>query len=524
MAMMAPRAPSSPNVKTTAMTTDGSRHRPHCRRRRISGDRMKARREAMTSGSRIGLPTYKKAMMRVEVNSPNANELRRRGSIRPDLISGLLTRSSIPSHAHGRSGTAALHGTGRALRNASAAPWVRARLGRGQPSSPSLLLWQRGLGPLSEPGSFLDDGDGAGPTGRGGFDFDREAGNQEAVRRQQLEVVQFLDVTVADFAARLVAFPDQFGVLALGEFLSRVHEGGVPRPSVGARDLDAARGQVERCLATHAAAARYIIGLTVASSCRGVDDDDIEWAQLMANARKFGFDIGGGGNITVAEVAEVEFHARLEAPFQRHLIDGDGAFAVVHGGGEVPGRVEVRAIVGGDVDSFHRPTLAVRQVGWAETWKEAANLRCTLPMIEVGNLRLGTRRVGGDIALQGHRNVDDASGHRFLLKIDCRGMFVRRRVFVDEIMAGEAGNTGPAAEPRSDGSIRKTDANSRPCAGGTAGKRPARALGAQWRKSRSGHHRRFCPSRMALAWGLFGTACVAEPVAWGCRLRLLRCR
>src|SRR5262245_34209759 len=179
MAMMAPRAPSSPNVKTTAMTTDGSRHRPHCRRRRISGDRMKARREAMTSGSRIGLPTYKKAMMSVEVNSPNANELRRRGSIRPDLISGLLTRSSIPSHAHGRSGTAALHGTGRALKNASAAPWFRVRLGRGQP-------W--GLGPLSEPGSFLDDGDGAGPTGGGGFDFGREGGNQEAVRLQQPEV------------------------------------------------------------------------------------------------------------------------------------------------------------------------------------------------------------------------------------------------------------------------------------------------------------------------------------------------
>jgi len=52
-------------------------------------------------------------------------------------------------------------------------------------------------------------------------------------------------------------------------------------------------------------------------------------------------------------------------------------------------------------------------------------------------------------------------------------MFVRSRVFVDKIMAGEAGNTGSAAEPRSDGSIRKTDANSRPCAGGTAGKRPA---------------------------------------------------
>src|SRR5262245_51849128 len=60
--------------------------------------------------------------------------------------------------------------------------------------------------------SRLDNGDGTGPAGGGGFDFDGEAGDHEPVRRQDLEVVQLLDVAVANLAAGLVAFPDQLRV------------------------------------------------------------------------------------------------------------------------------------------------------------------------------------------------------------------------------------------------------------------------------------------------------------------------
>ena len=54
----------------------------------------------------------------------------------------------------------------------------------------------------------------------------------------------------------------------------------------------------------------------------------------------------GGRDIAVGEVAEVELDAGLQAPFERHLVDGDRALAAVHGRGEVPGRVEMRAVVG----------------------------------------------------------------------------------------------------------------------------------------------------------------------------------
>src|SRR5258706_6962879 len=68
---------------------------------------------------------------------------------------------------------------------------------------------QRGLTPAL---LALEDGDGAGPAGRSAADLDREAADREAVARQRLEVVQLLEVAVADLAAGLVAFPDQAGV------------------------------------------------------------------------------------------------------------------------------------------------------------------------------------------------------------------------------------------------------------------------------------------------------------------------
>ena len=50
-------------------------------------------------------------------------------------------------------------------------------------------------------------------------------------------------------------------------------------------------------------------------------------------------------DVAVLLGAEVELDAGLEAPFQRHLVDGDGPLALVHRRMEVIGRVEMRAVV-----------------------------------------------------------------------------------------------------------------------------------------------------------------------------------
>ena len=220
------------------------------------------------------------------------------------------------------------------------------------------------------------------------------------VRRQRLEVVQLLDVAVADLAARLVALPDQLGIPGLGVFLGRVDERRVPRPGVGAGDLHAARGEIERRLAAHAAASRHVVGLAVARAGRCVDHHDLERLQRVADALQLRLHVGGGGDVAVREVAEVELHARLEAPLQRHLVDGDGALAAVHGGGEVPGRIEVRAVVGGDIDALHGPALAVRQLGRRQAGEERAHLRRALLVVDVGDLGLVAGRVRRDVALQ----------------------------------------------------------------------------------------------------------------------------
>ena len=80
----------------------------------------------------------------------------------------------------------------------------------------------------------------------------------------------------------------------------------------------------------------------------------------MADALQLVLDLLGGDDVAVRQVAEVELHAGLEAPVERHLVDGDGALALVHRRMEMIGRVEMRAVVGREVDVLDRPALAVR--------------------------------------------------------------------------------------------------------------------------------------------------------------------
>src|SRR5512139_1663170 len=56
--------------------------------------------------------------------------------------------------------------------------------------------------------SVLEDRDRARPAGRRAADLVREAGDGEAVAGQRFEIVQLLEMAVADVPAGLVAFPD----------------------------------------------------------------------------------------------------------------------------------------------------------------------------------------------------------------------------------------------------------------------------------------------------------------------------
>src|SRR6185369_15950144 len=97
-------------------------------------------------------------------------------------------------------------------------------------SSSSSSSWARSWASGAE---LVEYCHGARPTRRGAADLDREAGDGEAIARQRLEIVQLLEVAIADVAAGFVAFPDQAGVAALFIPLGSVHERRVPAPGIG---------------------------------------------------------------------------------------------------------------------------------------------------------------------------------------------------------------------------------------------------------------------------------------------------
>ena len=61
--------------------------------------------------------------------------------------------------------------------------------------------------------------------------------------------------------------------------------------------------------------------------------------------------------------------------------------------------------------STAQPSPSGRSAG-REAGEEGAHLRRALLVVDVGDLRLVPGRVGGDVALQRHGDVDDAAGQR----------------------------------------------------------------------------------------------------------------
>src|SRR6185312_16630118 len=120
------------------------------------------------------------------------------------------------------------------------------------------------------------------------------------------EIVQLLEMAIADLAPRLVTFPDKSGIAARGIFVLGVDEGRVPAPGIGAGEAHAALQKIERRIAAHAAAGGDVIRLAIGRAGAGIDDDDLERLQLMADARELVLDIRIGDNIAVGKIPEIE--------------------------------------------------------------------------------------------------------------------------------------------------------------------------------------------------------------------------
>src|SRR5882757_3154324 len=139
----------------------------------------------------------------------------------------------------------------------------------------------------------VDNGHRPRPARGSALDLYRKARHHETGRRQLLEIVKFLDVTIADVTAGLVAFPDQAGILRFGIFLRGVDERCVPAPAVDAGQPHAAFEQIHRRLIAHAAAGGDVILAAIFGAGAGVDHDDLERRQRVADTPEFGFDVLG---------------------------------------------------------------------------------------------------------------------------------------------------------------------------------------------------------------------------------------
>jgi hypothetical protein len=123
------------------------------------------------------------------------------------------------------------------------------------------------------------------------------------------------------------------------------------------------------------------------------------------------FDLGCAHHVPVRQRAEIELDARPVAPVEWNFVDGGGGLAVIHGRGKVPGRVEMGAVVGRQVDPPDRPALALRQVLAREPRKVSLQQRDHVPMGVISNGRSASRRVRLHVIFEWNREIDDARAH-----------------------------------------------------------------------------------------------------------------
>ena len=174
--------------------------------------------------------------------------------------------------------------------------------------------------------------------------------------------------------------------------------------------LHAAPGQIERRLASHAAAPPDEIVVTIAGAGRGVDEHDVERLKGMADTLELSLDVGRRTDVTVGLVAEVELHAASETPFERHFVDRPGALAAVHRRVIVPRRVKMRAGMGGDLAPLARAALAFELLVDRHAGHLLEFLR---PLVVTHIFDLGQKRrwIGSDTGFQRDGKVNETTGH-----------------------------------------------------------------------------------------------------------------
>src|SRR5215471_10985449 len=127
-----------------------------------------------------------------------------------------------------------------------------------------------------------------------------------------------------------MSLPNDARVLGFGKALCHIFEGCIPTPRIDARQPDSTFQQIQSRFSPHSDAYIDIVRESVARSRTGVDEDDIERLQRVVNALQLSLNVPGRHHVAVRKMTKVQFHASLEAPFKRYLIDSDCTLAAVH--------------------------------------------------------------------------------------------------------------------------------------------------------------------------------------------------
>jgi hypothetical protein len=93
-----------------------------------------------------------------------------------------------------------------------------------------------------------------------------------------------------------------------------MNEWRIPVPVIDADEPHAALQQIHGRLIAHAAAGIDVILPAVFDPGAGIDHDDPQRRKRVADASERVFDIG--------QMAKVQLYPGLQAPLQRHLVDG----------------------------------------------------------------------------------------------------------------------------------------------------------------------------------------------------------
>lgn len=110
--------------------------------------------------------------------------------------------------------------------------------------------------------------------------------------------------------------------------------------------------------------------------------------------------------MAIRKVPEIQLDSGAIKPIQWNFIDGPRAFALIHGGSEVPRRVHMGSIVRADRQQLHGPSLAARQLMPFESREHPQHSGERLLVIEILDLWSESGRIGRNAILQWPRKID----------------------------------------------------------------------------------------------------------------------